>query len=273
VPKDSHSLYNPLAFVDSGWRNRSLILRLTARKIEARYRGSVLGVLWGLLNPLMMLGLYTFVFSVVFRARWAASGRNEVALLIFAGLLLYTVFAKCVNEAPSLVVNHRTYIKQVVFPAEILVWVIVLTALFDFAIGFGGLGAFWVAGLGVPPATWLLLPLMLMPVVLLALGTTWLLSSLGVFLRDIEQVVGTFTTALLFLSPIFYPASRVPEELRSLYEWNPFALLVEMFREAVFSGFPPDWARWAVVAGVSWLTAWLGYAWFMTTKRSFADVL
>jgi len=127
--------YHPFSFLQTGWKHRSLIRRLTVRKVEADYRGSALGLLWTLLHPLLLLSVYTFVFSVIFRARWDGVGKLEVALLVFSGLILYTVFSKCVNEAPNLMITHQTYIKQVVFPAEVLAWVCVLAALFDFAVG------------------------------------------------------------------------------------------------------------------------------------------
>ncbi len=267
--------HHPFAFLYAGWRYRSLIRRLTARKIQSHYRGSRLGVLWALFHPLLMLSVYTFVFSVVFQARWDPSddGDAEFALFVFSGMILYAIFSKCVNEAPTLMAVHQTYIKQVVFPAEVLAWVSLLAALFDFVVGWILLMVFHLVVLGPPPLTAIFLPLVLCPVLLMTLGAVWLLASLGVFLKDVSHVVGVATTALFFLSPIFYPISSVPEPLRPYYALNPFASVLEMSRASLFYGTPPDWPTLGALVGVAWLGAWLGYLWFMKTKGSFADLL
>lgn len=268
-------LYHPLAFLLAGWKHRSLIRRLAARKIQSQYRGSVLGLLWAVLHPLLMLSVYTFVFSVILRARWIlSSGSNaQYALYVFSGMIVFTVFAKCVNEAPTLVASHQTYIKQVVFPAEVLAWVSVMASLFDFLVSSILLMGFYLLMLGPPPLTALLLPLVLCPALLLTLGAVWLLASLGVFLKDIAQVVGVSTTALLFLSPVFYPVTGIPDTLRPYYYLNPFVGILEMLRGSLFHGTPPDWSLLGVLTGAAWLSAWLGYSWFIKTKGSFADVL
>jgi len=274
-PLQAPASLSPLAFLRSGWSHRRLIGQLARRRIEERYRGSILGRAWALLNPLLLLAVYTFVFSVVFQAKWGLrqGGSVEFALFLFSGLIVYTVFSECVNEAPLLLRRNEIYIKQMVFPVEVLPWVGLTSALFHFAMGFVmlmGLHA-WVRG--VPPATALYLPLVLLPVPLLTLGATWWLSSLGIFLRDLSQVVGLSTTALLFLSPIFYPADRVPEAIRPAYELNPFAPVLEASKDVLFRGVTPDWAPLAGILIGAWLLAWSGYVWFMKTKKSFADVL
>ena len=266
---------HPFAFLSAGLRHRQLIGRLARRRIEARYRGSVLGLAWTLLHPLLMLAIYTFVFSFVFEARWAAvAGQpGEFALFLFSGLIVYAIFSECVNEAPNLMLANETYIKQLVFPTEVLAWTMLLASLFSFVVNALLLLAFCALILGPPPASALWLPLIVLPVVLLTLGVAWFLSSLGVYIRDIGQVVGVLTTALLFLSPIFYPAAAVPESLRAWYFLNPFASILDMSKASLFYGAAPDWARlgWLTLAG--WVAAWLGFAWFMKTKRGFADVL
>ena len=269
------SFYSPFSFAESGWRHRRLIVRLARRKIEARYRGSVLGVAWAVIQPLFVLGLYTFVFSVVFGARWTLpqGGETPFSVIFFSGLLLYTLFAECANEAPQLMAAHRTYIKQARFPTEILSWVVLLSSLFNFAIGMVLLAALYVVLLGAPPLTSLYLPLVVAPVLLAALGMTWILSSLGVFLRDISQLVAVLTLALLFLSPVFYSVSVVPDGIRPYYQANPLAWVLEMARGLLFFGTAPDWIVWGVLMISGWLMAWLGYLWFMRTKKAFADVL
>jgi len=272
-PRRHAPLPHPLAFLTSGWRHRSLIRRLTLRRIQSSYRGSALGIAWAVLHPLLLLGVYTFVFSVLFRARWETQSRAEVALLVFAGLIVYSLFARPVNSAPDLMLSHRTYIKQIVFPVEVLAWVSVLAALFDLLVGWGLLLVFLVLAVGPPAPESAAVLLYLVPLVLLTLGCVWLLSSLGVFLRDISQSVGLFTTALLFLSPIFYPVSRIPEPYASWYAWNPLAVLVEGTRASFFEGTLPNLSSLAGVSVLGWTVAWLGFAWFQRTKRSFADIL
>lgn len=267
--------YEPVSFVRMGWRHRRLIRRLARRKIEARYRGSMLGLLWTLVQPLLMLGVYTFVFSVIFRARWGEgqAGGMEFALFLFSGMIIYTVFSECVNEAPHLIYEHQALIKQVVFPSEVLAWVSLLASLAQFVVGLALLLVFNLAVYGGLPATAVWLPLVMLPVLLGTLGLVWIVSSLGVFLRDISQIVGLATTALLFLSPIFYSSANVPESLRPYYAINPFARLLEMSKDCLFYGHPLAWRTLGLLTLGAWALAWLGYAWFMNTKRGFADVV
>lgn len=265
----------PLAFLHTAWRHRSLILRLSAREIDARYRGSVLGIVWALLNPLLMLAVYTFVFTTVFQARWGTAGgaSGEFALLLFSGLLLFTVFSECVSRAPGLLLENVSYIKKVVFPLEILPLVTLVVALFNAALGFAILAVSYVAVLGLPPATALLLPLVLAPLCLMTLGVSWFLASAGVFLRDIRQVVGVGVTVLMFVSPIFYPTAAVPERFRPLIHLNPLTPILEQSKDLLFWGRLPSPLEWGVALLAGWACAWLGHLWFMKTRRGFADVV
>jgi len=266
------SLTEPLA---TAWRHRALIARLARREIESRYRGSLLGLTWSVATPLLMLAVYTFVFSVVFKARWGTGPerRGEFALILFSGLVTFGLFSECVNRAPGMILENVSYVKKVVFPLETLAWVGLLGALFNMAIGVLILLVGHLA-LGVPPPlTCLLLPILLVPLCLLVLGTTWFLSSVGVFLRDIRQIVPVLTTVLLFVSPIFFQASAVPERFRSILSLNPLAPTVENVRAALFFGQWPDWGSWGLSLGMSAAVCWLGFAWFANTRRGFADVL
>lgn len=267
--------YHPTAFLSLGWKHRSLIVRLARRRIQARYRGSLLGSLWTFAQPLLMLAVYTFVFGTVFRSRWemAAGANAPFALVLFAGMVFYGIFAECVSEAPGLMLAHQTYVKQMRFPIEILPWVSAVTALFGFAVNAALLLVFLIAAQGVPPWTATAAPLLLAPLLLFTLGATWLFSAAGVYLRDLAQIAGVLTTTLLFLSPIFYPADRIPESFRALYALNPFVPVIEGFRGALFEGRLPDPATLALVTAGGWLAAWLGYVGFMKTKKGFADVL
>lgn len=265
----------PFAFLLCGWRHRRLIAQLARNRTQARYRGSLLGGFWVLALPLLMLGVYTFVFSVVLETRWSGPdvGPGHFPLLLFAGLILFNVFAECANEAPGLMQANQAYIKQVLFPSEVLAWVSLVTALWRCAASLGMLLAFYALVIGWPPLASAAGALALLPLAGLTLGSVWLLASLGVFLRDLSQVISVFTAALLFLSPVFYPASRVPEALRPWLGLNPFVPILETWRQSLFDGRLPDWSALALVTAASWGVAWAGYAWFMKTKGSFADVL
>ena len=269
------SSLNPFSFIIVAWQRRNLILAFTRRKVASRYRGSTLGMLWAVLTPLLMLSIYTFVFSVIFQSRWGAreGGEGEFALFLYSGLILYTVFSECVNEAPDSMLVNAVYIKQHVFPSEVLAWVSVCSALISFAIGAAILTVFYVVVLGPPPIAALYAFLSMIPVMLWTLGAVWMLSSVGTYFRDLGQIVPPLTTALLFLSPIFYPASRVPEQFRAFYDFNPFVFFLESAKASLFYGQTPDWALMGTSTLVAWAFAWLGYSWFTATKKGFADVL
>ena len=266
---------SPLEPLAVAWRHREIITRLARREIEGRYRGSLLGLTWSVATPLLMLAVYTFVFSVVFKARWGTGTerRGEFALILFTGMLTFGLFSECVNRAPGMILESVSYVKKVVFPLEALAWVGLLSALFNTAVGLLIILAGH-AALGVfPPLTTLLLPVLLIPLCLLVLGTTWFLSSVGVFVRDIRQIVPILTTVLLFVTPIFFPASAIPEPYRSFLSFNPLAPTVESVRAALFFGREPDWTDWASSLGISIVICWLGFAWFMNTRKGFADVV
>jgi lipopolysaccharide transport system permease protein len=265
----------PVSFLRAGWRNRRLIGQLTRTRLATRYQGTILGFLWLVVLPLLMLGVYTFVFSGIFAARWAHGSRGEghFALVLFSSLMVYGLFADCVNEAPFLLFSHQAHIKQVLFPIESLGWVSLMTSLVRFGVSGLLLGVFYMLVMGVPPWTAILLPLVLLSLVLYTLGLVWLLASLGVFLRDLGQAIAVVTSALLFISPVFYPASRVTGAWASLYRLNPLVTILEDWRLLLFEGTLPDPLPIVVVTAVGWCVAWLGYAWFVRTQRSFADVL
>jgi lipopolysaccharide transport system permease protein len=235
----------------------------------------VLGLLWSFFNPLIMLAVYTFVFSVVFQARWGtgSDSKTEFALLLFAGLIVFNLFAECINRAPNLVLFNPNYVKKVIFPLEILPFVSFLSALYHAAISL----IVWIIAyallFGVPHLTILYAPLVLIPFGLIIMGLSWALASLGVFLRDVSQIVGVITTMLLFLSPIFYPASALPEAYRVVLYMNPLTPVIEQMRGILFSGVIPDFKLLSIYFITGILMAWLGFAWFQRTRKGFADVL
>ncbi len=234
-----------------------------------------MGILWSFFNPVLMLIVYTFVFSIVFKARWigGTDSKAEFALVLFAGLMMYNLFAECINRAPGLVLSNVNYVKKVVFPLEILPVVAIGSATFHLIISLFVWLGFYVIFIGIPPSTLWLLPILLLPFFLMILGLTWLLASLGVYLRDVAQIIGILTTALLFLSPIFYPISALPEEYHSFIQASPLTFIVEQAREIMIWGKGLNWSAWIVYSLCSLFTAWLGFAWFQKTRKGFADVL
>lgn len=266
---------SPLEMFASAWRNRGLIGQMARREVVGRYRGSVLGIVWSFFNPVLMLAVYTFVFSVVFKARWHAGSdsKTEFAIVLFAGMIMFGIFSECVNRAPSLVLSNPNYVKKVVFPLEIMPWVTLGSALFHALISLAVLLLFALVVNQALPWTAFLLPLVALPLVFLVLGLGWFLGAMGVFLRDVGQTVGLLTTVLMFLSPVFYPATALPEEFRRLLLLNPLAAVIESARDVLLWGRMPDWLALAPHFAASLLVAWLGFAWFQKTRKGFADVL
>lgn len=266
---------SPLHMASSFWKNRGLIKALVKREIVGRYRGSIMGILWSFLIPVFMLSVYTLVFSVIFKARWGGGGDSKVefALVLFAGLLVYNFFAECINKSPLLITSNINYVKKVIFPLEILPWVSMGAALFHALISLSVWMAAYALLFGVPHLTVFLIPLVFLPLILFVMGFSWLLAASGVFLRDISQLIGIITTTLMFLSPIFYPATAIPEEFRSLLFMNPLTPVIEMARGVLFFGQGIDWTLYSLCMAVSIVVCWLGFAWFQKTRKGFADVL
>jgi lipopolysaccharide transport system permease protein len=266
---------SPKAMVTSFWKNRSLIRALVKREIVGRYRGSFLGIFWSFFNPLLMLAVYTFVFSVVFQARWSggAGSKTEFALVLFAGMMMFSFFSECINRAPSLILTNANYVKKVVFPLDILPWVSLGAAIFHFIISLFVWLIAYIVLFGMPHLTVFMLPLILIPLMLLVMSISWMLASLGVYLRDVSQFIGIFTTMLMFLSPIFYPAEALPEAYRTFIYLNPLTVVIEQARDVLFWGELPNFYILTIYTLVAIILAWLGFAWFQKTRKGFADVL
>lgn len=265
----------PMAMIAGLWENRVLILASVKREVQGRYRGSVLGLLWSFFTPLFMLAVYTFVFSEVFKARWSGGTgtKTEFALVLFAGLIVFNLFAECINRAPLLILANPNYVKKVVFPLEILPFVSLLSALFHVLISLVIWMAAYIGLYGMPHATVLYLPLVLLPFCMFIMGLSWALASLGVYLRDMSQFIGVLTTVLTFLSPIFYSADVLPENYRRLLYLNPLTLFIEMTRDVLYWGRMPAFDLLALFWLASGCIAWLGFAWFQKTRKGIADVL
>jgi len=271
------SSVNPVRISRSLWHYHSLIVELVKRELSQRYRGSFLGVLWTFIVPLFMLSIYTFVFGVVFKARWQVNGpetpTGEFALILYAGLTPFNLFSEVANRSPSLIVNMTNYVKRVVFPLEILPVVTVGAALVNSLINVGLL---IIANLLITHTFSLalvFLPLAYIPLLLFCLGVSWFLASLGVYIRDIAQGIVIAVQILFFLTPIVYPITSVPAGLQPVLAVNPLTFIADSFRQAVLWNQELHWKAllaWTLVMG---LFALLGYAWFMKTRKGFADVL
>lgn len=273
----SQSLFNPLNAFQKFWKYRDLIWELTKREIQQQYQGSYIGFVWTVIVPLMMLLIYTFVFSVVFQARWSGATENtppqEFALILFAGLTPFNVFSAVVNRSPGLIINVPNYVKKVIFPLEILPIVVLGSALFTSLIYIALILIGNVIVYHSIPTTIIFLPLAYLPLVFLCLGLSWFVSSLGVFIRDIGQGVVVVVQVLFFMTPIFYPATSVPESMHIFLSINPLTAIVDFFRSALLGNQPPNWLAWGQLSVATILFALLGYVWFMKTKKGFADVL
>lgn len=271
-------LLSPAALARNLWAHRDLIRQFTWRLFVARYRGTTLGLLWSIIFPLTQLAVFVFVFTNVFKMRsWEGdnlAGAPQFSVILFCGMVVYAIFSESVVRSTGLVVENPNFVKKVVFPIEVLAVASLGSSVIYAASGLAivlvgallfGHGLAW---------TVVLLPLVVLPLILWALGIAWILSALSVFLRDVGNIVGIVVGQMLFyLTPILYPASHLPENLRWVAWLNPLTSVVEGSRSVVVFGELPPWRA------LGWSTLWglvvlqLGYAFFMKSKRGFADVL
>lgn len=267
---------NPFHLSRNIWHRRELIRQFTLREIQGRYQGSLFGILWSFATPLIQLLIYTFVFGIVFKARWdqaQSDSLGQFALVVFCGLTTFNIFSDCIYRSSHLIISVPNYVKKVVFPLEILPISVFFTALFH---GVISLSIVLVANILVNHTlqwTLLLLPLIILPLIFLTLGLSWLLASLGVFFRDISYIVTLIMQVLFFTSAIFYPLKSIPPPYQAVIQLNPMLPIIEDFRRVILWGKPPSWVDftlWLLATGTFML---LGYAWFMKTKKGFADVI
>ena len=258
------------------WQHRQLIKQMAWREVVGRYKGSFMGLFWSFINPVLMLTVYTFVFSVVFKARWgvdSGDSKTSFALILFVGLIAHGLLAEVLNRAPSLIVSNVNYVKKVIFPVEILPVISLLAALFHSMISVLVLLLASAAINFYLPWTVILLPITLLPLIMLILGLSWIFSSLGVFIRDIGQTIGIITTVMMFLAPVFYPLSAMPEKYHPYIMANPLTFIIEQSREVLIYGHLPNWSGLGLYMLIAIGVAWAGYAWFQKTRKGFADVL
>jgi lipopolysaccharide transport system permease protein len=274
-PHANH-LTSPAALMRSLWQHRGMITQMTRREVLGRYSGSIMGVAWSFFNPILMLAVYTFVFSVVFKARWGVGeeqSQTNFAIVLFVGMIVYGLFAEVVNRAPGMILANVNYVKKVVFPLEILPVVGMGAALFHALISLSVLLAAILFIKGSLVWTSIFFPLVLLPLLIATLGVAWFLVSIGAFVRDVGQITGMITTVLMFISPVFYPISALPEKFQFWLMLNPLTFMIEQSRAVMIFGKLPDWAGMGIYTAVSLAVAWAGYWWFQKTRKGFADVL
>lgn len=261
----------------NSYTNRNLVYQMIRREVIGRYRGSFMGILWSFINPIFMLIVYTFVFSVVFKARWASAVENEsktqFAVILFVGLIVHNLFAEVLNRSPHLIISNVNYVKKVIFPLETLPLVTMGGVLFHSLISLMVLiSAFFIFN-GYVHWTSFFLPMVILPLIFLTLGLSWFLASLGVYIRDVGQTIAILMTVMMFLSPVFYPITSLPETLRPLIMMNPLTFIIEQARAVLIWGEFPNFIGLGIYSVISLLVMWLGYVWFQKTRKGFADVL
>jgi lipopolysaccharide transport system permease protein len=258
------------------WNNRTLIWQLLRRDIHTRYRGSVLGLLWSLVTPLLMLAIYTFVFQYIFKARWADTAgdtRLGFAMVLFLGLSLHGMLSEVLAKSPLLITSNQNFVKKIVFPLELLSWVNLLSALITFCISFCLLLLFIIIETGELHLTGMLMPLVLLPYFFMLLGISWFLAALGVYLRDIQQVSGTLATLLLFLSPVFYAIDILPAAWQQWIYLNPLSFVVDAARALLIYGQLPKLTTWLIYTCCALVVCKGGHWFFNRVRVGFADVL
>lgn len=256
--------------------SRDLVAGLARREIEIRYRGATMGVLWALFNPLIMLSVYTFFFTVVLRSKWpgiAQQSSLDFSLVLFPGLLVFTFFSECVTKAPTLILTNQSYVKKIVFPLQVLPVINLISAVFHALIGFLIWIVFYIIINGSLHPTVALVIFPLIPLGFLTLGICWLLAALGTYVRDITHIVTGLLAALMFLAPIFYPITILPEKYRGPIMLNPISVAVEQVRAVLYHGVMIDWKQWFIYLCVSIVVAWIGLWVFQRARAGFADVL
>jgi lipopolysaccharide transport system permease protein len=256
-------------------RNKSLTWELTKREVLGRYRGASFGLAWSVISPFMMLGVYAFAFGSVLKSRWPqdAGGAHSYAVILFVGLILHGFFAECLTRAPTLIVTNPNFVKRVVFPLDVLPWPMLFSALFHAFMNVVVLGLLMLGLEHHLPISMLFLPIIFVPFVLLVLGVSWMLASMGVYFRDISQVMPVVATAMLFLSSAIVPVSILTPGLQKLFHLNPLTFFIDQARMVTLAGLMPDWVSLGLATLVGAVVAWLGHAWFVSTQRGFADVL
>jgi lipopolysaccharide transport system permease protein len=261
-------------FAHSTLRHRDLLRALVLRELASKYRGSFIGTAWIVLSPLLMLLVYFFVFHQIFGVRWTSNGTmHDFLPMLYCGLLLHGFLAESLSRCTPVVFKNAPYVKKVIFPLEILPVSLVATAFIQLVIGLLLLVAILVAlGRSIPP-TIVFLPLIIAPLFIITIGLSWIVAAMGVFFRDLEHVIGYVMSILLFLSPIFYPASSAPALAQEFLAVNPLSYPIEELRNIAVLGHTPDWSALLFYMIAAIVIVIVGASVFNSTKNFFADVV
>lgn len=275
-PHAGHATSLPSLF-KSVWHNRQLIVQMIKREVIGRYKGSMMGLAWSFFNPVLMLVVYTFVFSEIFKFKWGVAGAESsktlFAVVLFVGLIVLNLFNEVLNRAPLTITSNVNYVKKVIFPLEILPIVTLGTALFHSLISLMVLIVAFILFNGFVHWTVIFVPVVILPLLILTLGFAWILAAIGAYLRDIGQVMVAFTAILTFLSPVFYPITAVPERFQPFIMANPLTFIIEQAREVLIFGHLPHWIGLGIYTVISIPIAWVGFILFQKARKGFADVL
>lgn len=266
-------LFRPLKDL---WKNRQLIKNFSQREILSRYKGSFFGLFWSFLTPLIMITVYTFVFSVVFKGKWGQTSSTnpyEFAVIMFCGLIVFNIFNETVNRAPTLITSNVNYVKKVIFPLEILPLTVLVSSLLHASISVVILLIATNIFIKISTFTVILGLIILVPLIFLTVGVALILAALGVYVRDISYTVTLLTNVLFYITPIFYPIEAVPVFLQKFMYLNPLTVIVNDFRRVMIWGESPNWTQLGIMFVVSYFIFTIGYFFFKKIQRGFADVL
>jgi len=267
-------IINLPALIRNLFRHRELIRTLAWRDFLAKYRGSFGGIFWAIVQPLLMMAIYTIVFSTFLKVRFGNSESPfTFSVFLLCGLLPWSAFSESFTASTTIIRGNTNLVKRVVFPLEILPLNLVLTSLIQQGIGFLLLLPLAFLVNGTLHSTLLYLPLLVLIEVILSSGLCWIWASLSVYLPDLRQFTGLLLSGLMFLMPLFYPREMIPANMSWLVDYNPFALLIEMFRKAFMTGDAITQRELLLSGGASLAVFLVGYFWFIKTKKGFADVL
>lgn len=257
------------------WQHRELIAALIRREVSSRYRNSVMGLVWLIINPLFTLLVYTTVFTKVFTVRWPGGNESpiEFALLVFVGMTVFGLFSECILRAPVLIISNTNYVKKINFPLETLPWISLGSAGFHALVSSLVWIVFYCLLIGAPPLSCFLYPVILLPMVFYTVGFSWVLSALGVYFRDVGHMTGALLLPLMFLTPVFYPTTALPAELRQVIDFNPLTQAIEDARLVLFWGGTPNLIEWSKSLALSGLFAILSLCLFQKSREGFSDVL
>jgi lipopolysaccharide transport system permease protein len=259
----------------SAWTNRSLIAQMAKREVLGRYKGANFGVLWSLISPFLLLVVYTFAFGTVMRGHWpqVEAGDTSFSIVLFSGLIVHGLLADVLNRSPNLVTAHTNLVKRVIFPVEILPWALLISSCFHTAANVLVFVLLRFVMDGRFDLTIVLLPIVLLPLAVLTLGIAWFLSALSVYVKDLNQLIGVVSIALLFLSSAMMPLDSVPEQYRWVFLANPLTFIIDQSRAVMLWGVMPNWSDLLLYLVAASGFAYGGLAFFKAASKGFSDVL